>query len=74
MRLIKSAAAILAKADSTDTEKLIAAAEDIKLSSPFGADQLPQGGSSIDPRRVRRQDLGQRRQGRDGQFGLSQRR
>ena len=34
--LIKAAAAILAKADSTDTDKLIAAAEGIKLSSPFG--------------------------------------
>ncbi len=34
--LIKSAAAILAKADSTDTDKLIAAAEGIKLPSPFG--------------------------------------
>lgn len=35
-QLIKSAAAILAKADSTDTDKLIAAAEGIKLPSPFG--------------------------------------
>ncbi|MGO4711361.1 ABC transporter substrate-binding protein [Bradyrhizobium sp. 2TAF24] len=34
--LIKSAAAILAKADSTETDKLIAAAEGIKLPSPFG--------------------------------------
>ncbi|MDR3469099.1 MAG: ABC transporter substrate-binding protein [Xanthobacteraceae bacterium] len=34
--LIKAAAAILAKADSTDTDKLIAAAEGIKLGSPFG--------------------------------------
>src|SRR5262249_19011197 len=34
--LIKSAAAILAKADSTDTDKLIAAAEDVKIPSPFG--------------------------------------
>jgi branched-chain amino acid transport system substrate-binding protein len=34
--LIKSAAAILAKANSTDTDKLIAAAEGIKLGSPFG--------------------------------------
>ena len=34
--LIKAAAAILAKADSTDTDKLIAAAEGIKLPSPFG--------------------------------------
>lgn len=34
--LIKSAAAILAKADSTDTDKLIAAAEGIKVDSPFG--------------------------------------
>jgi branched-chain amino acid transport system substrate-binding protein len=35
-QLIKSAAAILAKADSTDTDKLIAAAEGIKMPSPFG--------------------------------------
>lgn len=34
--LIKAAAAILAKADSTDTDKLIAAAEGIKVPSPFG--------------------------------------
>jgi branched-chain amino acid transport system substrate-binding protein len=34
--VIKSAAAILAKANSTDTDKLIAAAEGIKLGSPFG--------------------------------------
>ncbi|MBR1218465.1 ABC transporter substrate-binding protein [Bradyrhizobium sp. U87765 SZCCT0131] len=34
--LIKSAAAILAKADSSDADKLIAAAEGIKLASPFG--------------------------------------
>src|SRR5208282_1713824 len=33
---IKAAAAILDKADSTDTDKLIAAAEGIKLPSPFG--------------------------------------
>src|SRR5579864_3935227 len=33
---IKAAAAILTKANSTDTEKLIAAAEGISLSSPFG--------------------------------------
>ena len=32
----KSAAAILAKAGSTDTEKLIAAAEGISVPSPFG--------------------------------------
>ncbi len=35
-QLIKSAAAILAKADSTDSDKLIAAAEGIKVPSPFG--------------------------------------
>jgi branched-chain amino acid transport system substrate-binding protein len=35
-QLIKSAAAILAKADSTDPEKLITAAEGIQLASPFG--------------------------------------
>ncbi|MBN8961929.1 MAG: ABC transporter substrate-binding protein [Rhizobiales bacterium] len=33
---IKAAAAILAKANSTDTDKLIEAAEGIKLDSPFG--------------------------------------
>jgi branched-chain amino acid transport system substrate-binding protein len=33
---IKSAAAILAKAGSTDTDKLIAAAEGLSLPSPFG--------------------------------------
>ena len=33
---MKAAAAILAKADSTDTDKLIAAAEGIKVESPFG--------------------------------------
>jgi branched-chain amino acid transport system substrate-binding protein len=33
---MKSAAAILAKANSTDTDKLIAAAEGIKVESPFG--------------------------------------
>lgn len=33
---IKAAAAILAKAGSTDTDKLIAAAEGIQLTSPFG--------------------------------------
>ena len=33
---MKAAAAILAKADSTDTDKLIAAAEGIKVGSPFG--------------------------------------
>ncbi|MBN8971443.1 MAG: ABC transporter substrate-binding protein [Rhizobiales bacterium] len=33
---IKAAAAILAKANSTDTDKLIEAAEGIKLGSPFG--------------------------------------
>jgi branched-chain amino acid transport system substrate-binding protein len=35
-QLIKSAAAILTKADSTDPEKLITAAEGIQLASPFG--------------------------------------
>jgi branched-chain amino acid transport system substrate-binding protein len=34
--LIKSAAAILAKAGSTDTEKLIAAARGIEFDTPFG--------------------------------------
>ena len=33
---IKAAAAVLAKAKSTDADKLIAAAEGIELSSPFG--------------------------------------
>src|SRR5690606_13319969 len=33
---MKAAAAILAKANATDTDKLIAAAEGIKLGSPFG--------------------------------------
>src|ERR1700710_560500 len=33
---IKAAAAILAKADSTDTDKLIVAAEGLKFDSPFG--------------------------------------
>ena len=33
---MKSAAAILAKAKSTDPEKLIAAAEGLSVSSPFG--------------------------------------
>lgn len=33
---IKAAAAVLAKANSTDTDKLIEAAEGIKLGSPFG--------------------------------------
>jgi branched-chain amino acid transport system substrate-binding protein len=33
---IKAAAAILAKANSTDTDKLIAAAEDVKFATPFG--------------------------------------
>jgi branched-chain amino acid transport system substrate-binding protein len=33
---IKTAAAILAKAGSTDTDKLIAAAEGIAVPSPFG--------------------------------------
>lgn len=34
---MKAAAAILAKAGSTDTDKLIAAAEGLKLDTPFGA-------------------------------------
>jgi branched-chain amino acid transport system substrate-binding protein len=34
---LKAAAAILAKAGSTDTEKLIAAAEGLKLDTPFGS-------------------------------------
>ena len=33
---IKAAAAILAKANSTDPEKLIAATEDLSMPSPFG--------------------------------------
>ena len=36
MRPSKSAAAILAKAGSTDTDRLIAAAEGISVPSPFG--------------------------------------
>jgi branched-chain amino acid transport system substrate-binding protein len=35
-QLVKSAAAILAKADSTEADKLIAAAEGLKMPSPFG--------------------------------------
>src|SRR6201989_1025944 len=38
---IKSAAAILTKAGSTDPEKLIAAAEGLAVPSPFGRDTLP---------------------------------
>ena len=38
--LIKAAAAILRKADSTDTDKLIAAAEGISFDTPFGAATL----------------------------------
>jgi branched-chain amino acid transport system substrate-binding protein len=34
---LKAAAAILAKAGSTDTDKLIAAAEGLKLDTPFGS-------------------------------------
>ena len=33
---IKAAAAIIAKAHSTDTDKMIAAAEDVKFATPFG--------------------------------------
>jgi branched-chain amino acid transport system substrate-binding protein len=34
--MLKSAAAILAKANSTDSEKLVDAAEGIKVDTPFG--------------------------------------
>ncbi len=69
---IKSAAAILAKANSTDPEKLIAATEGLVGAVAVRRDHLPQDRSPVDPGRLRRQDRAQGRQGRDGGYRLSQ--
>ena len=71
--MLKSAAAILAKAKSTDSEKLVDAAEGINVDTPFGPITFPRHRPSIDARRFRRQDRAQGRQGRDGRRDLSRR-
>ena len=67
---MKSAAAILAKAKSTDPEKLIAAAEGMSVPSAVRRDHLPQDRPPVDAGRLRRQD---RAQGRQGHHGRSSR-
>ena len=69
---IKAAAAILAKADSTDPEKLIAAAEGLSMPSPFGEITFRKIDHQSTLGAYRRQDRAEGRQGRDGEFGLSQ--
>ncbi len=71
---IKAAAAIIAKAGSTDTDKLIAAAEGRRSRDAVRPRHVPRHRSSVNARRVRRQDRAEGRQGRDGRFRLSQRR
>ena len=72
--MLKSAAAILAKAKSTDSEKLVDAAEGIKVDTPFGPVTFRADRPSIDAWRLRRQDRAQGWQGRDGRRDLSRRR
>ena len=70
---IKSAAAILAKANSTDPEKLIAAAEGLSMPSPFGEITFRKIDHQSTLGAYRRQDRAEGRQGRDGGLGLSAR-
>ena len=69
---IKAAAAILAKANSTDPEKLIAATEGLSMPSPFGEITFRKIDHQSTLGRLCRQDRAEGRQGRDGGFGLSQ--
>ena len=69
---IKAAAAILTKANSTDPEKMIAAAEGIVGAIALRRDHLPQDRPPVDAGRLRRQDRAEGRQGRDGRFRLPQ--
>ena len=57
---MKSLAAGIAKAGSTDTEKLIAAFRGLKVDSPFGPFELPRQRPSGDHRRLCRQDRARR--------------
>ena len=63
---MKAVAAILAKAGSTDTEKMVAAAQGVGVETPFGPDHLSRGRPSIDDGRLRRPHRGQRRQRHHG--------
>ncbi len=69
---IKAAAAILAKANSTDPEKLIAATEGLSMPSPFGEITFRKIDHQSTLGRLCRQDRAEGRQGRDGGLGLSQ--
>ena len=73
-RLMKAAAAILAKAGSTDPDKLIAAAEGLDGRHAVRPNRLPRHRPPVDDGRLRRQDRAEGRQGRDGRFRLSRRR
>ena len=53
---MKSLAAGIAKAGSTDTEKLVDAFRGLKVDGPFGPFDFPRQRSSGDARRLRRQD------------------
>ena len=64
--MIKAAAAILAKADSTDTRQADRRRRGHQARLAVRRDHVPRDRSSIDARRLRRQDGGEGRQGRDG--------
>ena len=72
--MIKSLAAGIRKAKSTDAEKLVAAFGGLAVDSPFGKITLPPAGPPVDDGRVRRPHEERRRQGRDGRLPLSRRR
>ena len=60
---IKSLAAGIAKAGSTDTEKLVDAFRGLKMDGPLGPFSLPRHRSPVDARRLCRQDRPQERRG-----------
>ena len=70
---IKSLAAGIKKAGSTDTEKLIAAFRGLQVDSPFGPFELPRQRPPVDAGRLCRQER-EGRQGHDGRLQVRRRR
>ena len=70
---VKAAAAAIAKAGSTDTEKLRRRDERAHVRVAVRADFVPRAGSPVDDGRLRRPHRGEGRQGRDGRLALCQR-
>ena len=66
--------AMLKKAGSTDTDKMVAAMKGLSFDAPTGPITFPRRGSPVDHGRLCRLDGAQGRQGHDGALAISRRR